>query len=268
MINKILPIGTTVHWALFELELGGRSNTYTVIFFAGEIIDWELKANGELYYRVDFNNHRIEKVGAWEVYPSRDELISGLQKYLPQFKVIPEFEKDYLNLLKKYNAYLMKSLVCDTSSFSVRVIFNVEGVEEALPEVLAYTFAYKIHADHPLDSMFRLRKEAWLNAPAESEVNNAGAKGIIIEDRGLYKMMAFEESYIDLKNPISIEQRNTSPAEDALKAALQDMCELWESIGKQIPPLLNEQKYLNARNLVGNATDVPAKESEGNNGEK
>lgn len=107
-----------------------------------------------------------------------------------------------------------------------------------------------------------------LNAPAESEVNNAGAKGIIIEDRGLYKMMAFEESYIDLKNPISIEQRNTSPAEDTLKAALQDMCELWESIGKQIPPLLNEQKYLNARNLAGNATDVPAKESEGNNGEK
>jgi hypothetical protein len=43
-----------------------------------------------------------------------------------------------------------------------------------------------------------------------------------------------------------------------LKAALKDMCELWESMGTQIPPLLNEQKYLNAKAIVGKDTDVPA----------
>ena len=56
---------------------------------------------------------------------------------------------------------------------------------------------------------------------------------------------------------VAIQDWNSRTAEDALtaegewlKAALKDMCELWESMGKQIPPLLNEQKYLNAKALI------------------
>ena len=62
------------------------------------------------------------------------------------------------------------------------------------------------------------------------------------------------------------EKWNTRPAEDALKAALKDMCELWESMGKQIPPLLNEQKYLNAKALVGKDTNAPANAPDTNDG--
>lgn len=61
----------------------------------------------------------------------------------------------------------------------------------------------------------------------------------------------------------AIRKWNKRPAEDALKAemdrmkaALKDMCGLWESMGTQIPPLLNEQKYLNAK-LLGGGTNVP-----------
>lgn len=63
---------------------------------------------------------------------------------------------------------------------------------------------------------------------------------------------------------VAIQEWNTRPAEEdlkkefeRLKVALKDMCELWESMGKQIPPLLNEQKYLNAKALTGEDTDVP-----------
>lgn len=42
-----------------------------------------------------------------------------------------------------------------------------------------------------------------------------------------------------------------------LKAVLKDMCELWESMGTQIPPLLNEQKYLNAKAINDKYTNVP-----------
>lgn len=49
---------------------------------------------------------------------------------------------------------------------------------------------------------------------------------------------------------------------ERLKVALKDMCELWESMGKQIPPLLNEQKYLNAKALTGKDNNVPANDTD------
>lgn len=71
------------------------------------------------------------------------------------------------------------------------------------------------------------------------------------------------------KKATAIRKWNTRPAEAALsaeaehlKAALKDMCELWESMGKQIPPLLNELRYIHAKAFVGTDTDVPTKESE------
>ena len=42
---------------------------------------------------------------------------------------------------------------------------------------------------------------------------------------------------------------------EGLKAALTDMCELWGALGKQIPPLLVEQKYLNATAVLVNTLD-------------
>ncbi len=51
-----------------------------------------------------------------------------------------------------------------------------------------------------------------------------------------------------------------------LEGALKDMCELWESMGTQIPPLLNEQKYLNVKAIVGTDTNVPANAPDTNDG--
>jgi hypothetical protein len=67
----------------------------------------------------------------------------------------------------------------------------------------------------------------------------------------------------------AIRKWNTRPAEDAkdkeierLKAALSDMCEMWSAIGKQIPPFLVEQKYLNATAVLVNAPDTNAGRAE------
>ena len=37
---------------------------------------------------------------------------------------------------------------------------------------------------------------------------------------------------------------------ERLKEALTDMCEMWSALGKQIPPVLGEQKYIRAKNLL------------------
>lgn len=62
----------------------------------------------------------------------------------------------------------------------------------------------------------------------------------------------------------TITKWNTRPAEDALKAeverlkeALSDMCALWNALGAKVPPVLNEQKYLNAKALL--TKDAPEK---------
>lgn len=72
------------------------------------------------------------------------------------------------------------------------------------------------------------------------------------------------------KKATAIRKWNTRPIVDSLaaeierlKSALKDMCELWGSMGKQIPPLLNERRYLHAKAFIGTDTDVSAKESEG-----
>ena len=46
--------------------------------------------------------------------------------------------------------------------------------------------------------------------------SDAGEQDIIIVGRGLCKMVFCEKCHIDFKNPTSIEQWNTRPAEDAL----------------------------------------------------
>lgn len=70
---------------------------------------------------------------------------------------------------------------------------------------------------------------------------------------------------------VAIQEWNNRIAEDALiaeierlKVALNDMCELWESMGKQIPPLLNEQKYLNAKARTGKDNNAPANNTDKN----
>lgn len=59
------------------------------------------------------------------------------------------------------------------------------------------------------------------------------------------------------KKAAAIHKWNTRPAENAqqaenekLKEALRDMCELWEALGKQVPPVLGEQNYIRAKNLL------------------
>lgn len=49
---------------------------------------------------------------------------------------------------------------------------------------------------------------------------------------------------------------------ERLKAALTDMCEMWSALEKQIPPLLIEQKYLNATAVLVNAPAINAGSTE------
>ena len=53
--------------------------------------------------------------------------------------------------------------------------------------------------------------------------SDAGEQDIIIVGRGLCKMVFCEKCHIDFKNPTSIEQWNTRPAEDALKAEVDGL---------------------------------------------
>ncbi len=66
-----------------------------------------------------------------------------------------------------------------------------------------------------------------------------------------------EECRCSIAHPQAITIWNTRPAEDALQAeierlkeALKGMCELWDALGGQVPPVLGEQKYIRAKNLL------------------
>ena len=70
------------------------------------------------------------------------------------------------------------------------------------------------------------------------------------------------------KKEIAIKRWNTRPAEDdlraeveSLKEALRGMRELWDALGGQVPPVLGEQKYIRAKNLLN--APCTNKESDG-----
>ena len=106
--------------------------------------------------------------------------------------------------------------------------------------------------------------------------SDAGEQDIIIVGRGLCKMVFCEKCHIDFKNPTSIEQWNTRPAEDALTAEVErlkgEVARIKMLITYRRDVLLNMIKSrheaglineYNTMNILIEAINNPIKESEG-----